>query len=180
MLFKQVKEYGADKRQHIIINKSDNFPSGDVVIFTEDEYKKYKQGILDLENKIKTLQIENSKLLALNENYKNQEKNLKDIVENVTAPIHETYQEDLKAKDDKINELETKLNAVELKFNEYNLELNGLNGIEMVLLRRHKPMIKQYSATINTIIKSNKVDNNIVDADANAIPGDKQQNNKSE
>ena len=178
MLFKKVKEYGADKRQHIIINKSDNFPSGDVVIFTEDEYQDFKQGILDLEDKIKTLENENSKLLALNDNYKNQEKNLKEIVEDVTAPIHENYKEDLKAKDDKINELQTKIDAVELKFNEYNLELNGLNGIEMLLLRRHKPMIKQYSATINTIIKSNKIDNTVVDADANSIPGEKQQNNK--
>lgn len=180
MLFKEVKQYGADKRQHIIINKSDNFPSGNVVIFTEDEYKDFKQGILDLEDKIKTLENENSKLTALNDNYKNQETNLKEIVENVTAPIHKTYKEDLEAKDDKINELQTKLDAVELKFNEYNLELNGLNGIEMVLLRRHKKMIKQYSGTINTIIKSVKVDNNSLEAEPQNNPGEKQHNNKGD
>ncbi len=184
MLFKQVKQYGADKRQRIDINKSDDIPPGDinVVIFTEDEYTDLKQDILDLQNEMQEIKNKNNTILEVKEHlesqiedYKNQQNNLKEIVRDVTEPIRK----ELQKKDDKINELETKLDAIELKFNEYNLELNGLNGIEMILLRRHKSTIKEYSATINTIIKSNKIDKNIVDADVNTLTDTKQHNNKS-
>lgn len=181
MLFKTVKEYGQkSKRQRIDINKTDEIDADTkVIIFTEDEYKDFKQEVLDLQTEVLKLKSENNAITKINESYENQENNLKQIVEDVTNPIHEHYKKELKKKDDKIKELQTKLDAVEYQFNQYNLELNGLNGIEMVLLRRHKPMIKQYSATINTIIKSEKVDNNIVDADANSITGEEADHSKN-
>lgn len=178
MLFKQVKEYTG--RQRIDINKGDGMKKDTkVVIFTDDEYKQYKQDILDLQNNLIVLKNENEMLMELNANlesqiddYKQQNSNLKEIVEDVTAPI----KEEVENKNNRIEELETKIDAMEMVCNDMNIDLSGLTTIEVLVLRRHKKMAKEFSASINMIVRKKK---NIVEADAQALPGDKQQNNKT-
>lgn len=162
MLFKEVKEYS--KRQRINLNKDDGLtPGAKVVILTNNEYDNIKNDVLELKNQVVTLQKENQIL-------QNQEQNLKQIIKDVTAPIYENHKKELENKDLKINELNNELNKVKARINQYNLDMQGLNIIDIAILRKHKKLIKDFNSTISIIDPGA----NIVDADTKAIPGGKE------
>ena len=162
MLFKEVKEYS--KRQRINLNKDDGLsPGAKVVILTNNEYDNIKNDVLELKDQVITLQKENQLL-------QNQEQNLKQIIKDVTTPIYENHKKELENKDLKINELNNELNKVKASINQYNLDMQGLNLIDIAIFRKHKKLIKDFNSTISIIDPIG----NIVDADANAIPGGKE------
>ena len=176
MIFKQVNEVGKKTiRQRIDINKGDNLETGTkVVLIPIDDYKKadaelsdLKNIILNTKNEIETLRSENT---FLKQQMEKQELNLKEIVQDVTAPIHQHYKNELENKDKQIKQLQDKLDALEYRCIEYNLELTGFNGLELLVLRKHKNLAKQFNADIEMIIKNNQ---KIVGVDAEALPGKK-------
>lgn len=180
MIIKQVKEYQG--RQRIEINKSEQFEADTkVVIIPFDDYQVTQSDISDLEKMIldirtelTTLRTENKLLKEQIEAYKQQEISLKEIIEDVTNPIHETYKNELKKKDKEIAESKDKLDALEHECINYNLELNGFNGFELVVMRKHKKLVKQFSGKVDLILK--RSDPKIVEADATAIPGEQHDN----
>lgn len=154
MIIKQVKEYGEKKRKRIDINQSDNLEANtEVALQTMEEYDTIK-------NKLLTMQDTISSLKAELEVYHNQELNLKEIVEENTKPIHKFYKDELDKKDKKIDKLEAKLNELEAKTNDFKLDMMGLNGIEILLLRKHKKRIRTFDAELKLI----GTDPNFVDA----------------
>ena len=169
MIHKQVKEYGTkNKRQRIDLNKKDGFDAdADVVIMTASEYKGIKDNIINLTRQLRTTE---DKLNAKKDEikiYKNQEQNLKQIVEDVTAPIYENHKKELSIKEDEIKQLKMQLKALEQKTNQYNLDMQGLNLFDFAIFRKHKKLIKNFNDEITLLAAEPK----IVDADARAIPG---------
>lgn len=161
-IIKRVKEYGENKRQRIDINKNDGLEAdAEVVILLKDKYDAIKEDILELKAKVTA---RDSELAIL----KDQEQNLKEIVEDVNAPIHEFYKKELKEKDNQIKRLEMQLKALEHKTNQHNLELMGLNLFEIAIMRKHKKLITDFNEDIALAVS----DPEIIDADAKAIPGD--------
>ena len=153
MIFKEVKEYGTKtKRQRIDINKADEMKSGtEVVIMTIPEYDGIKQNIINLTNQLRNTE---NKLSAKNDEikiYKNQEQNLKQIVEDVTAPIDDYYQKELKKKNDKIKELEAKYDELQTKTNDFKLDMMGLNAIEILIMRKHKKRIRIFDEDMKLV-----------------------------
>ena len=117
-------------------------------------------------------------LTGINENLesqiqelKNQEVNLKGIIEDVTAPIYENHEKELSKKDDEINQLQMQLKTLQAKTSQYNLELMGLNAIDIAIFRKHKKLIKNFNENITLL----EADPEIVDADAKALPGNDDQ-----
>lgn len=162
MLFKEVKEYS--QRQRINLNKDDGLKPGDkVVILTNGEYENIKKDILELQDQAIQYEKENQILQS-------QEQNLKEIIQDITAPIYENHKKELENKDLQINQLTNELNALKVKINQYNLDMQGLNLIDIAILRKHKKLIKDFNSTISFADKGA----NIVDVDAPAIPGDKE------
>ena len=160
MIIKQVKEYGKKSpRLKIDINKTDGFaPGSEVAILPTEEYNQLIQDNQDLTNQITA---KDSELEVL----KNQEINLKQIVEDNTAPIHQFYKEELKKKDNKIEQLEMQLKELETKTNDFKLDLMGLNGFELLILRNHKKRIRTFDADLKLIGSDPKT------YDATAVPG---------
>ena len=153
MLFKEVKEY--TNRQRININKDDNLKSDTkVIILTDDEYNTIKKDFKDLQDI-------NIKLENENQILKNQEQNLKEIIENVTAPIYENHKKDLEIKDNEIKQLNSQLNLLKKICNQFNLELMGLNTMDLLFRSKHKKLIKDF----NNRISIDNQDNKIVNAD---------------
>ena len=162
MLFKQVKEYS--NRQRINLNKNDGFAPGDnVVVLTANEYDNIKKDILQLQDQAIKLEKENQLL-------QNQERNLKEIIQDVITPIYENHKKELENKDLQIKQLTNELNSLKAKTNQYNLDMQGLNLIDMFIFRKHKKLINDYNSTIS-IANPGAIE---VDADAKAIPGDKE------
>lgn len=160
MIFKEVKEYS--QRQRINLNKDDGLTSGaKVVILTSSEYDKIKNDVIALQDKIVKLENENQLL-------NKQEQNLKQIIVDVTAPIYENHKKELEIKDNQIKQLSNELKSLQAKTNQYNLELQGLNLIDIAILRKHKKLIKDFNSTISIA----NPDVNIVEADSKAIPSD--------
>ena len=157
MIIKQVKEYGTKKRKRIDINQSDNLEADtEVALQTMEEYDKIKNKLLTMQDKI-------SSLTAELEVYQKQELNLKEIVEENTAPIHKFYKEELDKKDNKINELEAEIKELYTTINDFKLDMMGLNGFEILLFRRHKKRIRTFDADLKLISdKPNIVDTDIV------------------
>ena len=120
--------------------------------------------------------------LKINENtflkqqMEKQELNLKEIIQDVTAPIHQHYKNELENKDNQIKELQDKLDTLEYRCIQYNLELTGYNGLELIVLRKHKHLAKQFNADIETIVKNNQ---KIIGVDAEALPGKELHTNKT-
>lgn len=157
MLNKTIKEYKG--RQRIDINKKDNMVAdSEVVILTADEYDTLKTKLLTMQDTITGMKKEL-------EIYQNQEQSLKEIIEDVNAPIHELYKKELKSKDDYISQLEDKYKTLYDKAGQYNLELMGLNGFEILFFRKHKKLIKTFDADMKLIGK----DEDIVTTDI--VPG---------
>ena len=158
MLFKQVKEYS--KRQRIDINKSDGLtPNADVVILTVQEYDEIKNRLLVLQDKLTASEKEVQLL-------QRQEQNLKEIIQDVTAPIYENHEKELEKKDDMINDLQVQLELLKNKINNYNLDLMGLNAIDMIIFRKHKKLIKDYTEEFTLV----GLDQEVINADSKALP----------
>lgn len=159
MIIKEVKQYA--KRQRIDINKNDGLtPGNDVVILTTEEYADIKQNLMDLNNKVTA---KDSELEVM----KNQEQNLRELIADAIAPIDNHYQKELLKKDNQIKQLQMELKTIKAKTNQYNLEMQGLNIIDIGLLRKHKKLITDFNNEISKIV----IDPKIVDADLSAIPG---------
>lgn len=173
MIQKQVKEFGKKSpRLKIDINKGDELPPGtDVVIMPVDEYNGIKQNIINLTRQLRSTE---NKLYAKEDEiaiYKDQEQNLKQIVEDVTAPIYANHQKELSKKDKEIKQLQLQLKTLQAKTNKYNLDMTGLNAIEILIFRKHKKLIHNFNDEITLLGEDPK----IVDADAKAIPGNDDQ-----
>ena len=169
MIQKQVKQFGKKSpRLKIDINKSDNLTADtDVVILTADEYAGIKQNIINLTKQLRSAEDKLSAKVDELQIYKDQEQNLKQIIEDVTAPIYENHQKELSKKEDEINQLQRQLKTLQAKTNQYNLDMQGLNAIDILILRKHKKLIQKYNDEITVLGAGPE----IVDADAKAIPG---------
>lgn len=144
MIEKEVKEYNG--RQRIELNKKDNLNAGaKIIILSENEYNQLLAKINDYDAVKKENQI-----------LHNQENNLKKIVDDVTAPIYDQHQKELTSKDQQIKQLQIQLKALQTKTNQYNLDMQGLNIIDIGILRKHKKLISDFN-------------NAIADVDADAI-----------
>lgn len=166
MIIKQVKEYS--NRQRIDINKSDGLsPGSEVVILSKSDYDSLNKNNRELTHKVTALSSEV-------EIYKDQERNLTEIVENVTAPIYENHKKELIKKDNQIKQLELQLKVMESKINQYNLELMGLNKLDIAIFGKHKKLIKNFSEDIS-IIGS---DLEFISTEKNSIPGGNDNKNK--
>ena len=160
MIKKEVKAYGKTQRQRIDFNKGDHLEVGqEVNILTNQEYEE----LLECQSELQKVKNE---LIAM----QNQEVNLKELIQDVTAPIYENHKKESENKDLQINQLTNELNALQIKINQYNLDMQGLNLIDIAILRKHKKLIKDFNSTISFVDKGA----NIVDVDAPAIPGDKE------
>ena len=160
MIKKEVKAYGKSQRQRIDFNKGDLLEVGqEVNILTNQEYDEF----LECQSELQKVKNE---LIAM----QNQEVNLKELIQDVTAPIYENHKKELENKDLQIKQLTNELNALQIKINQYNLDMQGLNLIDIAILRKHKKLIKDFNSTISFADKGA----NIVDVDAPAIPGDKE------
>ena len=136
MIKKKVKEYS--KRKRIELNQSDNIDAGaEVIILSENEYNQLLAKINDYDAVKKENQI-----------LHNQENNLKKIVDDVTAPIYDQHQKELTNKDQQIKQLQIQLKALQTKTNQYNLDMQGLNVIDIAVLRKHKKLIKDFNTAI--------------------------------
>lgn len=162
MIKKKIKEYGTkSKRQRIDINLSDGFKPGDeVVLLPANEYEDIKTKLFEYNALDKELQI-----------LKNQEQNLKEIVEDVTTPIHENYKEELKDKDTQIKQLQGQLNTLKKIFNQFIIELTSLSAWDILFRGKHKDLISDFNSRI--WITTN--DNEVEDSNQPAIPGEDNQ-----
>lgn len=158
MITKIIKEYGKTQRQRIDLNKSDGFtPGSEVVIIPVDEYNGIKQNILNLTNQLRSSE---DKVTAKDNEiqiYKDQENNLKKIVEDVTAPIDENYKKQLESKDQEIKQLKMQLNTLKAKTTQFNLELMGLNTIDMLFKHKHKKLITDFNDEITILTDDPKL-----------------------
>lgn len=180
MIIKKIKEYGnKTKRQRIDLNKSDGLtPGSEVVLIPVEKYNSIKQDILDLQNELMTARNESEMAAEVNANLekqiqslKDQEINLRQIVEDVTAPIDKRYKKQLESKDKEIKQLKRQLNTLKAKTTQFNLELMGLNTIDMLFKHKHKKLITDFNDEI-TIVGD---DPNIIDADTKKLPGNDDQ-----
>ena len=162
MLFKEVKQYS--NRQRININKDDNLKPGEkVILLTANEYEDIKTDFKDLQDNLIKIENENQLLQS-------QEQNLKELIENVTAPIYENHKKDLENKDLEIKQLTDELNAMKQICSQFGLELMGLNSIDILFRSKHKKLIQDFNNNIWITAKPGEV----VNADAKAIPGKKE------
>ena len=175
MIIKNVKEYGTkSKRLRIDINKGDDLaPGSEIVLIPVEKYNNIKQDIMDLQNELMTARNESEMLMEINAkleqqiaDMKNQEINLRKIIEDVTAPIDEHYQNELENKNDEIKQLTDELKALKIKINQYNLEMMGLNTIDIWIRQKHKKLIHNFNDEITLF----GVDPKIVEAETKAIP----------
>ena len=105
MIKKEVKAYGKSQRQRIDFNKGDNLEVGqEVNILTNQEYEE----LLECQSELQKVKNE---LIAM----QNQEVNLKELIQDVTAPIYENHKKELENKD------------IELKGLRLQLELRKIN-----------------------------------------------------
>ena len=86
----------------------------------------------------------------------------KNLIADEIAPIDNHYQRELQNKDKQIKSLEMQLKTLRAKTNQYNLDMQGLNAFDMVLLRKHKKLIKKAAVHMYispyAMLTSNKVD----------------------
>lgn len=157
MLFKEVKEYSNRKR--INVNQDDGLCPGDsVIVMTSKEYEDFKNDVVELQDIISNLKNENQLL-------KNQERNLKEIMENITNPIYENHKKEMQDKELQIKQLTDELNTLKKVCSQYNLDMTGLNTIDIVIFRKHKKLINDF----NNSIWVNVEDAKIIDADTKKI-----------
>ena len=158
MIKKKIKEYGnKSKRQRIDINLSDGFKPGDeVVLIPANEYDEIKTKLFEYTAMDKELQI-----------LQNQEQNLKEIVEDVTTPIHENYKKELQDKDTQIKQLQRQLNTLKRIFNQFIIDITSLSAWDIFFRGKHKDLISDFNSKI--WITTN--DNEVEEMDQPAISG---------
>ena len=69
--------------------------------------------------------------------------------------------------------MKSQLEAIRHDCINYNLELNGFNGFELIVLRKHKKLVKQFSGKIELIVRQNP---KVFTTVAAAISGESQDN----
>ena len=167
MIVKTIKAYGKTQRQRIDLNNGDGFtPGEDVVLIPVIEYDGIKQNILNLTNQLRNTE---NKLQYVQEQQENQEQNLKQIIEDVTAPIYENHQKDLEKKDNEIKQLKLQIKALQQISSKYNIQMSGLSAIDILFRKKHKDLIDDFNNNIWIINQDNQVE----DVDLKKLPADK-------
>ena len=158
MIKKEVKAYGKTQRQRIDFNKRDHLEVGqEVNILTNQEYDE----LLECQSELQKVKNE---LIAM----QNQEVNLKELIQDVTAPIYENHKKELQNKDKQINQLQDKLDALKKIFNQFIISITSLSARDIFFRGKHKDLISDFNSRI--WITTN--DNEVEDMDQPAIPGD--------
>ena len=158
MIKKEVKAYGKSQRQRIDFNKGDHLEVGqEVNIFTNQEYEE----LLECQSELQKVKNE---LIAM----QNQEVNLKELIQDVTAPIYENHKKELQNKDKQINQLQDKLDALKKIFNQFIISITSLSAWDIFFRGKHKDLISDFNSRIWITTKDNEVE----DMDQPAIPGD--------
>ena len=158
MIKKEVKAYGKTQRQRIDFNKGDHLEVGqEVNILTNQEYEE----LLECQSELQKVKNE---LIAM----QNQEVNLKELIQDVTAPIYENHKKELENKDKQINQLQDKLDALKKIFNQFIISITSLSAWDIFFRGKHKDLISDFNSRI--WITTN--DNEFEDMDQPAIPGD--------
>ena len=136
MIKKEVKAYGKSQRQRIDFNKGDHLEVGqEVNILTNQEYDE----LLECQSELQKVKNE---LIAM----QNQEVNLKELIQDVTAPIYENHKKELENKD------------IELKGLRLQLELMSLNTVDVLFRRKHKNIIYDFQEEFTQISKDKPVE----------------------
>ena len=158
MIKKEVKAYGKSQRQRIDFNKGDHLEVGqEVIILTNQEYEE----LLECQSELQKVKNE---LIAM----QNQEVNLKELIQDVTAPIYENHKKELQNKDKQINQLQDKLDALKKIFNQFIISITSLSAWDIFFRGKHKDLISDFNSRIWITTKDNEVE----DMDQPAIPGD--------
>ena len=158
MIKKEVKAYGKTQRQRIDFNKGDHLEVGqEVNILTNQEYEE----LLECQSELQKVKNE---LMAM----QNQEVNLKELIQDVTAPIYENHKKELQNKDKQINQLQDKLDALKKIFNQFIISITSLSAWDIFFRGKHKDLISDFNSRIWITTKDNEVE----DMDQPAIPGD--------
>lgn len=158
MIKKEVKAYGKSQRQRIDFNKGDHLEVGqEVNILTNQEYEE----LLECQSELQKVKNE---LMAM----QNQEVNLKELIQDVTAPIYENHKKELQNKDKQINQLQDKLDALKKIFNQFIISITSLSAWDIIFRGKHKDLISDFNSRIWITTKDNEVE----DMDQPAIPGD--------
>ena len=158
MIKKEVKAYGKTQRQRIDFNKGDLLEVGqEVNILTNQEYDE----LLECQSELQKVKNE---LIAM----QNQEVNLKELIQDVTAPIYENHKKELQNKDKQINQLQDKLDALKKIFNQFIISITSLSAWDIFFRGKHKDLISDFNSRIWITTKDNEVE----DMDQPAIPGD--------
>lgn len=158
MIKKEVKAYGKSQRQRIDFNKGDHLEVGqEVNILTNQEYEE----LLECQSELQKVK---SELIAM----QNQEVNLKELIQDVTAPIYENHKKELQNKDKQINQLQDKLDALKKIFNQFIISITSLSAWDIFFRGKHKDLISDFNSRIWITTKDNEVE----DMDQPAIPGD--------
>ena len=158
MIKKEVKAYGKSQRQRIDFNKGDHLEVGqEVIILTNQEYDE----LLECQSELQKVKNE---LIAM----QNQEVNLKELIQDVTAPIYENHKKELQNKDKQINQLQDKLDALKKIFNQFIISITSLSAWDIFFRGKHKDLISDFNSRIWITTK----DNEFEDMDQPAIPGD--------
>lgn len=158
MIKKEVKAYGKTQRQRIDFNKGDLLEVGqEVNILTNQEYDE----LLECQSELQKVKNE---LIAM----QNQEVNLKELIQDVTAPIYENHKKELQNKDKQINQLQDKLDTLKKIFNQFIISITSLSAWDIFFRGKHKDLISDFNSRIWITTK----DNEFEDMDQPAIPGD--------
>ena len=158
MIKKEVKAYGKTQRQRIDFNKGDHLEVGqEVIILSNQEYEE----LLECQSELQKVK---SELIAM----QNQEVNLKELIQDVTAPIYENHKKELQNKDKQINQLQDKLDALKKIFNQFIISITSLSAWDIFFRGKHKDLISDFNSRIWITTKDNEVE----DMDQPALPGD--------
>ena len=148
MIKKEVKAYGKSQRQRIDFNKGDHLEVGqEVNILTNQEYEE----LLECQSELQKVK---SELIAM----QNQEVNLKELIQDVTAPIYENHKKELENKDIELKGLRLQLELMKEKTNRFNLELMSLNTIDVLFRRKHKNIIYDFQDEFTQISKDDPLE----------------------
>ena len=158
MIKKEVKAYGKSQRQRIDFNKGDNLEVGqEVNILTNQEYEE----LLECQSELQKVKNE---LIAM----QNQEVNLKELIQDVTAPIYENHKKELEDKDNQIKQLQRQVDTLKKIFNQFIISITSLSAWDIFFRGKHKDLISDFNSRIWITTKDNEVE----DMDQPAIPGD--------
>ena len=149
MIKKTIKEYGTkSKRLRIDINKIDGLePGSEVNILTAEEYEEIKSKLFEYNAISQQLEV-----------YKDQEQNLKEIIEDVTAPIYENHKKELEKRDNTINQLQAELKTLKAKVNHFIIEVSNLSALDILFRGKLKNLITDINNEFWITNKDAKID----------------------